>query len=137
MGLGTLEGSRGPGRDEAELKERAKHVVCKRCGGELTPSLVIYDYYGGAGMELYCPHCERAEYGVEKEIYDMAEYYVENFQFNYFYDMEEGEMSDELNIAKVADMITWQLKSIGLLDKDGLKHCEPDYEKYLERRRRG
>ena len=113
-----------------ELMERAKHVVCKQCGGPLTTALIVYDIYGGAGEELYCPHCNRQEFGVEKEIYDLAEYYVENFQFNYFYDMEENDINQQLNIGKVADMLSWIFKNVGLLDKNGLKEVAPDYKYY-------
>ena len=66
----------------------------------------------------------------------MAEYYVENFQFNYFYDMEENDVNFELNVAKVADMMSWILKNLNLLDDNGLKDNKPDYEYYLRRRRK-
>ena len=72
---------------------------------------------------------------MEKEIYDLAWYYVENFQFNYFYDMEENEVNFRLNVAKVADMLSWMLKNIGLLTKDGLKNEIPDYAYFKHRRR--
>ena len=72
---------------------------------------------------------------MEKEIYDLAWYYVENFQFNYFYDMEENEVNFRLNVAKVADMLSWMLKNIGLLTKDGLKNEIPDYTYFKHRRR--
>ena len=72
---------------------------------------------------------------MEKEIYDLAWYYVENFQFNYFYDMEENEVNFRLNVAKVADMLSWMLKNIGLLTKDGLKNEVPDYAYFKHRRR--
>ena len=121
--------------DHDELTERAKRVVCKHCGGELVTALIVYDIYGGAGEELYCPHCQRQEFGVEKEIYDLAWYYVENFQFNYFYDMEENEVNFRLNVAKVADMLSWMLKNIGLLTTDGLKNEIPDYAYFKHRRR--
>ena len=114
--------------DHDILVERAKHCVCKQCGSDLVTALVIYDIYGGAGEELYCPHCKRQEFGVEKEIYRFAEYYVANFQFNYFYDMEENDLNERLNIAKVADMMSWMLKKLGLLDSNGLKHEIPKYE---------
>lgn len=114
--------------DHDELVERSKRVVCKHCGGELVTALIVYDIYGGAGEELYCPHCQQQEFGVEKEIYELAEYYVENFQFNYFYDMEENEVNFRLNVSKVADMLSWFLKSLGLLDNNGLKKRIPNYE---------
>ena len=42
-----------------ELLERKKHCVCKQCGGELETALIIYNKYGGAGEELYCPNCQK------------------------------------------------------------------------------
>ncbi len=138
MGEGMARGGQGSSETEKEmLKARQERCVCKRCGGKLTTGLVIYDIYGGAGLELYCPKCEKTEFGVEKAVYDLAEYYVENFQFNYFYDMEENDLNTQLNISKVADMITWILKNIDLLDDHGLKTGLPDFEKFKRRRARG
>lgn len=133
--IGNYGGNHGSGSHE-ELLERKKHCVCKQCGGNLETALIVYDVYGGAGEELYCPNCQKQEYGVEREIYEMAEYYVENFQFNYFYDMEENDLNEQLNIGKVSDMLSWMLKSIGLLDQDGIKNEVPDYELWKKRRRR-
>lgn len=121
--------------DHDELLKRIEHCVCRHCGGKLTTSLVIYDIYGGAGEDLYCPHCQKTEFGVEKAVYDLAQYFVENFQFNYFYDMEENETNFGLNVAKVADMMSWFLKNINLLDENGLKDNLPDYTYYLRKRR--
>lgn len=121
--------------DHDELVERSKRAVCKRCGGELVTALIVYDIYGGAGEELYCPKCQQQEFGVEREIYELAEYYVETFQFNYFYDMEENEVNFRLNVAKVADMLSWVFKNVGLLDAEGLKNELPDYELFKKRRR--
>ena len=136
MFIGAMANKTYGSYDHEELIKRAKHCVCKRCGGPLTNSLIIYDIYGGVGEELYCPHCQKQEFGVEKEIYDMAEYYVENFQFNYFYDMEENDVNFELNVAKVADMMSWILKNLNLLDDNGLKDNKPDYEYYLRKKKK-
>lgn len=122
--------------DHDELLKRIEHCVCRQCGGKLTTSLVIYDIYGGAGEDLYCPHCQKTEFGVEKTVYELAEYFVENFQFNYFYDMEENNTNFQLNIAKVADMMSWFLKNIDLLDENGLKNNLPDYTYYLHKGRK-
>lgn len=120
--------------DHDQLVERSQHAVCKQCGGKLTTALIIYDVYGGAGEELYCSNCKKQEFGVEKEIYELAEYYVENFQFNYFYDMEENDVNFQLNVAKVADMLTWAFKNVGLLNHEGLKKVTPDYEFFKHRK---
>lgn len=123
------------GKTHDALKMRTEHCVCRQCGGQLTTSLVIYDIYGGAGEELYCSNCKKIEFGVEKEIYELATYYIENFQFNYFYDLEENDSSTRLNIAKVADMMSWLLKNINLLDRSGLKDNLPDYTYFQQRRK--
>ena len=49
--------------------------------------------------------------------------------------MEENEVNFRLNVAKVADMLSWMLKNIGLLTKDGLKNEIPDYAYFKHRRR--
>ena len=116
--------------DIDSLTARSKRCVCKKCGGPLTTSLMIYDIYGGSGVELYCPKCQQSEFGVEPEIYEMAQYYVENFQFNYFLDMEENDLNEQLNIAKIADMLSWVLKNLGLLDGNGLIETLPNYKFY-------
>lgn len=118
--------------DQALLQARSQRCVCKHCGGQLTTSLVIYDIYGGVGVELYCPHCEKNDYGIEPELYALAQYFVENFQFNYFLDMEENDLNEQLNIAKVADIMSWLLKTLGLLDQNGLKNALPQYDRYQD-----
>ena len=113
--------------EQERLTERASRCVCKHCGGKLSTSLVIYDIYGGVGVELYCPRCEKNDFGVEPEVYALAEYFVQNFQFNYFLDMEENDLNEQLNIAKIAEILSWLLKSLDLLDSCGLKQQPPDY----------
>ena len=110
-----------------KIEDGKKSRVCKHCGGKLSTSLVIYDIYGGVGVELYCPRCEKNDFGVEPEVYALAEYFVQNFQFNYFLDMEENDLNEQLNIAKIADILSWLLKSLDLLDSCGLKQQPPDY----------
>ena len=114
--------------DQALLLARSERCVCKHCGGKLTTSLVIYDIYGGVGLELYCPHCAQNDFGIEPEIYALAQYFAENFQFNYFIDMEENDWNQQLNISKVADIMSWLLKTLGLLDQSGLKDQLPHYD---------
>ena len=132
MSMITSRAGAGPksADDIEKLEKRAKRCVCKRCGGKLKTSLIVYDIYGGAGVELYCPNCEATEYGCEPEIFEMAAYFVEHFQFNYFLDMEENDLNEQLNISKVADMLGWMLKNMGLLNEDGFIDGKPDFDFY-------
>ena len=102
------------------LMLRREKCVCKMCGSRLDIRMVIYNQYGGQGLDLYCPHCKRVEYGVEPEVYEAARAFVEKFEFNYFTDMSENERNFELNISKVCDIAAWILKYRGELDEEGL-----------------
>lgn len=92
---------------------RRENYVCKMCGGPLEIRMVIYNQYGGEGLDLYCPHCKRIEYGTTPEIYEKAKKFVDRFEFNYFTDMEENERNYQLNISKVCDIAEWFLKNQG------------------------
>lgn len=92
---------------EKEMEERANRCVCKYCGHPLTQKFIIFNKYGGQGLELFCENCQRIEYGVEPEIYALAEHYVEDFGFNYYLDMEENEQSFQLNVAKICEILSW------------------------------
>lgn len=105
----------------AEMKEREKRCCCKQCGGALEIRVIIFNKYGGAGAELYCPACEKIEFGTEPEIYRAAKTFVDEFGFNHFLDLEENERTYMLNIAKVCDILGWGCKEWGILDKKGLK----------------
>lgn len=94
-------------KHEMELTERAERCVCKYCGQKLTLKFIIFNKYGGQGLELYCENCQRIEYGVEPEIFDLALHYVEDFGFNYYLDMEENAQTFQLNVAKISEIISW------------------------------
>ena len=46
--------------------------------------------------------------------------------------MEENDLNEQLNIAKVADIMSWLLKTLGLLDQNGLKSALPQYDRYQD-----
>lgn len=102
------------------MTERAKRCVCKLCGGKLEKKVVVYNKYGGSGLELYCPQCQKIEYGAEPEIFELASEFVESVEFDYFPDMEDGERHDQLNVAKVCDLLGWVYRNTGELDETGL-----------------
>ena len=104
-----------------KAKKRAERCVCKMCGSALESRLVVYNHYGGSGVELYCPHCQRIEYGTEEAIYQLAKSFVESVEFDYFTDLEEGERHYQLNISKVCELLAWVYRRMQILDADGIK----------------
>lgn len=109
------------GNISPELQERGKRCVCKMCGMPLKPKLIIYDRYGGHGVELYCENCQKIEYGTEPLIYSLARNFIDYFEFNYFPDMEENKRCQMLNVAKICDIFAWVFEEIGVLDENGIK----------------
>ena len=75
------------------LKKRTKRCVCKYCGG--------------------------IEFGVEKEIYDSAKYFVENSRFNCYPDLDDSENTKQMTIAKVCEIMSWENQNLGFLNSDG------------------
>lgn len=112
------------------LKQRTKRCCCKYCGAPLALKRIIFSDFTDARLEIYCEHCERIEYGVEPEIYKSAKNFVDNLEFNYYRDMDQNEKSYEMNVAKVAEILSWGLKNMGLLDDDGLK-IPVEFQKHL------
>lgn len=89
------------------LMDRQENCVCKRCGGPLEIRVIIQNIYGGQGLDLYCPNCQCVEYGTNPEVYRMADDFMEQFDFNYFLDLEENETSRKLNRSKLCDIMSW------------------------------
>ena len=74
-----------------------------------------------ANTEIYCPVCDRIEYGVEPEIYRNAVYFVDYIGFRYYDDFGNTEETRRLNIAKVCEIMAWENQNIGILDKNGFQ----------------
>lgn len=100
--------------------KRADRCVCKSCGGKLEAKIIIYNKYGGSGLELYCPNCQKIEYGTEPEIFRLAQEFVMDVEFDYFTEMEPGERNLQLNTAKVCEILSWNFRKMGILDNEGL-----------------
>ena len=103
------------------MRQRCDRCVCKMCGSTLEMRVIIYNKFGGEGMEMYCPNCKRIEYGTEREIYQLAKEFVENVEFDYFPEMEEGTRNYQLNIAKVCEILGWSLRKTKMIDEYGVK----------------
>lgn len=103
-----------------ELTSRAERCCCKMCGSPIKPKLIIYDRYGGHGVELYCEKCQKIEYGTEPLIFQLAQDFIDSFEFNYFPEMEENERCEQLNVSKMCDIFSWVFEEIGLLEETGI-----------------
>lgn len=105
---------------EAErLKKRVRRCRCSYCGGDLELRKLTYSSYDISKLEIYCNHCKRIEYGVEPEIYEVAEYYVDELSFDYYKDLDNNIRKREMNIAKISEIIDWGCRNLGLLTEDG------------------
>lgn len=101
------------------LKSRVKRCVCKYCGGKLYLRKIILSELDDDRIELFCEDCGRMEYGVEKEIYRSAEYFVEEFQYNIYPDIDDNLQRKKLNIAKVCEIMSWENQMLGFLNEHG------------------
>ncbi len=105
--------------EEMRLRKRVCRCRCSYCGGTLELRKLTYSSYEVSKLEIYCDHCKRIEYGVEPEIYDVAEYFVDELGFDYYKDLDNNIRKREMNIAKVSEIIDWGCKNLGILTEDG------------------
>ena len=103
------------------LKGRAKRCVCKYCGGRLRIKRIIFSEHEDARVEIYCDSCQRIEYGVEQEIYQSARYFVDELKFNCYPNQDDNASTRRMTIAKVCEIMAWENKNLGLLDRDGFR----------------
>lgn len=105
------------------LKTRAARSVCKYCGSPLKVERIMYHNCEAARSELFCPKCGRIEFGVEREVYLAAKYYVDTFHFNMYQGLEDNEQRRRMNIAKISEIMDWQNDKLGISDENGF--CVP------------
>ena len=101
------------------LRQRKQHCCCKYCGGLLEIRRVAFSEQDDARVELYCPRCGKIEFGVEKEIYAVTEYFVEEMDFQCYTDIENPILQKQMNIAKVCEILTYCLMRLQLLGEHG------------------
>lgn len=104
------------------LKVRTDRCRCKYCGGKLELRRIIYGEIESARVEIFCRECDRIEYGIEKEIYQIARYFVEQMDFNAYPDLDYSETTKQMSIAKTCEIITWGCKNLKLLDENGFRY---------------
>lgn len=105
------------------LQGRSERCVCKYCGGKLEVKSIVFNDIVDARTELYCSHCDRIEFGIEKAIYQNAKYFVEELDYNCFPDMDNTETTRQMSVAKVCDIMNWSAKNLGFIDDNGF--CVP------------
>lgn len=106
-----------------ELLGRSQRCVCKYCGGQLEVRTIVFNEILDARTELFCTHCDRIEYGVEKELYQSACYFVETFDYNCYPDLDETALTRQMSVAKVCEIMNWAVKDLGFIDGKGF--CVP------------
>jgi hypothetical protein len=109
------------GSRNERLRGRSKRCVCKYCGGELKIKSIIFNEFIEARSELYCPECDRIEFGVEPEIYRCAKYYVEEFKYNAYKELDDAVLTRQMTIAKVCEIMDWVVKNIGVANDNGFQ----------------
>ena len=101
------------------IKKRAARCVCKYCGGSLEVRTIVFNEILDARTELFCTHCDRVEYGVEKEIYQSAEFFVDEMEFNHYPDLDDNQRRKQMNVAMVCEIMAWENRNMGFIDANG------------------
>lgn len=101
------------------LKKRTKRCVCKYCGGRLKLRRIIFSEFEDARVEIFCSECNRIEFGVEKEIYQSAKFFVTNSKFNLYPDLDESVQTRQMTVSKICEIMAWENQNLGWLDADG------------------
>ena len=121
MNIGQLENEIKEKERLDELKIRTKQCCCRYCGGKLSLRRILYGNVNKGRVEIFCDDCDRIEYGTAWEIYQIAKYYVDEFDFNHYPENDDSMKTYQMNVAKICDIISWGCKNLGILDYDGFK----------------
>ena len=111
--------SEAPDERLEELQGRVKRCCCSYCGSELVLRRITTGREDNGRTEIFCPNCNRIEFGCEKEIYRAGLYYVNALKFDYYPDLDDSERKRRMNCAKACEIIQWGCKNLGLLTADG------------------
>lgn len=80
---------------------------------------IDFNDFEEARIEIFCERCDRLEFGIEPEIYTSAQYYVDEFEINFYPDMGNNAVTKKMSVANIADIMSWALQNMGYLNKDG------------------
>lgn len=101
------------------LRQRVRRCVCKYCGQPLYLRRIMFSDYEDARVEIFCEHCGRIEFGVEREIYASARYFVEEMGFDHYPELDDNAQTRQMNIAKVCEIMAWENQNLGFLSREG------------------
>lgn len=101
------------------LKGRVERCVCRSCGGRLSLRLIDFNDFEEARIEIFCEQCDRLEFGIEPEIFVSAQYYVDEFDINFYPDLGVNAVTRKMSIANITDIMSWALQNMEYLNKDG------------------
>lgn len=101
------------------LQKRSARCVCKYCGGPLRVKSIAFNEIVDGRTELYCDKCGRIEYGVEPEIYQNAKYYVDELGYNCYPELDYSELTRQMSVARVAEIMDWLATNLGIVGEDG------------------
>ena len=101
------------------LKGRLERCQCKYCGGQLELRQIVFNSYAEARVEIFCQGCDRIEYGVEREIYENACYFVDELRYREPSGGYDDEKDRRQQIAKVCDILSWGARHWGILTDEG------------------
>jgi len=101
------------------LKQRAERCVCKYCGSKLKLRQIFFSEIDDIRIEIFCKKCNRIEFGVEPEIYQSAEYFVEQTGYNIYPDLDYSDRVKQMNIAKVCEIMNWTCQNLGFSNSRG------------------
>ncbi|MDO4280518.1 MAG: hypothetical protein Q4C56_02700 [Peptococcaceae bacterium] len=102
-----------------ELTGRVERCCCRYCGSPLEIKRITFSNFEDARLEIFCTKCDRIEYGTEPEIYKCAKYFVEHYDFNWYTYMDENAQTQQMTIAKICDILSWQNRLLGFMNQDG------------------
>lgn len=111
------------------LQKRSERCVCKYCGGKLRIKSISFNEIVDGRTELYCDHCGRIEFGVEPEVYQNAKFFVDEFDYNCYPDMDYTETTRQMSVARVSEIMDWLITNLGLVNEDGFSvpiHMDPN-----------
>lgn len=103
------------------LKGRTRRCCCRYCGGNLILKKIVFSDLEDSRVEIFCEDCDRIEFGVEKEIYLSAKFFADETGFNCYPELEESARSQQMNIAKLCDIMGWVTQNLGFLTKEGFQ----------------
>lgn len=101
------------------LRMRTKRCCCKYCGAPLKLKQISFSDFNDGRVEIFCEQCNRIEFGVETELYKSAKNFVENSKFNCYLDIEDENLSKQMTVAKVCEIMAWEARSLGILADEG------------------